>query len=49
MTSQDPGPKGPGQFRMIIKKLQATSTKRQASSLTSNKPHDTNRIIKEKL
>jgi hypothetical protein len=26
------GPQGPGQFRMIIKKLQATSTKRQAAS-----------------
>ena len=31
MTSQDPGPKGPGQFRMILNyKLQAASTKRQA-------------------
>jgi len=32
MTSQDPGPKGPGQFRMILKKLQATSPKLQAPS-----------------
>ena len=33
MTSQDPGPKGPGQIKKIKKikkKLQATSTKRQA-------------------
>jgi len=31
MTSQDPGPKGPGQFRMILNyKLQAPSTKQQA-------------------
>ena len=36
MTSQDPGAKAPGQFRMILKykatsyKLQAPSTKHQA-------------------
>jgi len=53
MTSQDPGPKGPGQFRMILRyKLQATSTKHQAASnkqLTSVKLSDSYRIIKEKL
>jgi len=60
MTSQDPGPKGPGQFRMILRyklqassfKLQATSYKHQAPSnkqLTSVKLSDSYRIIKEKL
>ena len=39
MTSQDPGPKGPGQFRMILNyKLQAASTKRQAPSTKQQAP-----------
>jgi len=45
------GPQGPGQFRMILKKLQATSGKLQATSnkrLTAAGACDSNRIIKEK-
>ena len=39
------GPKGPGQFRMILRyKLQATSSKQE---LTSKQEHVSNRIIKE--
>jgi len=47
MTSQDPGPKGPGQFRMILRyKPQASSTKRQASSMEELDPTiDWNKLI----
>jgi hypothetical protein len=38
MTSQDPGPKGPGQFRIILKKHQAPSHKHQASSTKQQAP-----------
>jgi hypothetical protein len=35
-------------FKELSAKQQASSTKPQASSLTSHKPHGINRIIKEK-
>ena len=50
MTSQDPGPKGPGQFRMILRyKPQASSAKLQAPRPALMMPQLKNRMKLESM